>query len=129
MSCNVYENEMIRVSAYANKNEPFSVGGRNFPNFRALYNAPLIVRESELYPCFDEYDVANESRCYRWFFVCPTLSTYISVKRLLRVHTIPLHQIFDPSRLNSLANLYKDLTVPMVFCEDSRNCLFVVERL
>lgn len=129
MNCGIYENEMIRVSVYANKNEPFSIGGRDFPNFRALYKALLIVRESELYPCFDSYDAVNESRYYRWFFVCPTLSTYISVKRLLRTHTIPLRQILDPSQLNSLANLYKDLPVPMVFCEDSRNCLFVVERL
>ena len=60
----------------------FTAAGKVYPGWKALCSdwdgsgclcRDIYGREvfciSELFPCFDSYDYANETRYYRWFFI------------------------------------------------------------
>lgn len=122
-------NSRTKVTIYADKNKPFTVGNKHCKGVGSLWNGFLVVHASERYPCFDSSDFVYENRFYHWFFLCASLSKFLKVKKLLKKREIPLRQFYPATVLNTWDKYYSGLCVSMVYCEDDSERLIVVENI
>lgn len=76
----VVQREPEEVSFVCSRDSEFTVAGKTYPNFDSMLKAcegnwgvDIHGREvfcyNELFPCFDSYDYATETRYYRWRFI------------------------------------------------------------
>lgn len=124
----VFEDDILRVSVYDDKNKAFSVGNRQYRGICSLRSGLLVIHEAKLYPCFDSSDYLYENRYYHWFLFCSSLKQAAALRKQIGNHTLPLYQYADPSQRSNWHNHYKNVHAPSVFYEDGFSRLIVVEK-
>lgn len=76
----VVQREPEEISFVYSRDSEFTVAGKTYPNFDSMLKecacnrgVDIHGREvfcyNELFPCFDSYDYATETRYYRWRFI------------------------------------------------------------